>query len=74
MYKQDLEIAELQSLCRRTLIILEDEDFFDNTQDGEFWHSSLHRDLTKASRGDKLTTFEKMYKLAISVIKDLEKR
>ena len=65
MTKQELQIAELQSLCARTLEILREEKFFNKTMKGEAWHSSLYRDLKKASNG-------KEFKMFIELIKALE--
>ena len=65
MTKQELQIAELQSLCARTLEILKDEKFFDKTMKGEAWHSSLYRDLKRAGDG-------KEFKMFINMIKTLE--
>ena len=65
------QIAELQDLCRRTLSILESEGFFKCNSDG-FWHSSLHRDLTKAASGKELKQLSNYLMLAHRVIKELE--
>jgi len=67
MTKQELQIAELQSLCSRTLEVLEEEKFFDKTMEGEVWYSSLYRDLKKARDG-------KEFKMFINIVKELNKQ
>ena len=62
MTDKDAQIAQLQELCCRTLAILEDEGFFGQTCDGEFWHASLHRDLTKAAMGREFKLFKELMK------------
>jgi hypothetical protein len=65
MTKDQLQIAELQSLCARTLGVLEEEKFFEKTIDGETGYYTLHRDLEKARDG-------KEFKMFIEIIKVLE--
>jgi len=59
------QLAEAQALAKRTLAILEDEEFFECDNEGA-WHSSLHRDLTKLAKGrelnDALAIHHKMIK------------
>ena len=57
MLNKDCHIAQLQELCGRVLSILEEENFFESTRDGEFWYSSIFNDLTKAREGVELKTF-----------------
>jgi len=61
--KDEAQLAELQCLCNRTLEILNDEKFFDKTMDGDgFWHSSLEKDLKKASQGKEFKMFLELMK------------
>ena len=58
MTNQECQIAQLQELCRRTLEILDSEDFWDNTTtDDGFYHASLKTDLEKASKGKEFKMF-----------------
>jgi tRNA C32,U32 (ribose-2'-O)-methylase TrmJ len=59
----EAQLAELQHLCLRTLEILNDEKFFDKTMDKDgFWHSSLEKDLIKASNGKEFRMFLELMK------------
>ena len=62
MTNEQCQIAQLQELCGRVLAILEDENFFDKTAKDGFWHSSLYRDLKKASNGKEFKTFIELMK------------
>lgn len=57
MTYEQTQIAELQHLCQRVLEMLKDENFFDKTAKDGFWHSSLYRDLDKASKGKEFKMF-----------------
>lgn len=61
MTNNELQIAELQALCSRTLAILEEHNFFERTltTDG-YSYSNLLRDLKKAQDGDEFKTFKYM--------------
>jgi hypothetical protein len=69
----EIKLAQAQNIARRTLLILDDNNFWDNTAEGEFWESSLHRDLTKLAEGKELKAYEVERKLMCNVIKELEK-
>ena len=67
--KEELEneIAEHIGLFIRIKAILDDEEFWDKTMTDEGWHSSLHRDLTKAcdkskKLNDRLGHYHRMIK------------
>ena len=62
MTECETQLAELQNLCMRTLEILNEEKFFDKTSTTDGWHSSLHRDLTKASNGKQFKFFTELMK------------
>jgi hypothetical protein len=68
MTNEELQIAELQSLCARTLKVLEEEKFFEKTLDGETGYYTLHRDLEKARDGKEF----KMFMEIIKTLKDKE--
>ena len=72
MTKCEIKLSTAQNIAQRTLLILDEHDFWKNSADGEFWESSLHRDLTKLADGRELKTFEKERKLLLAVVKDLE--
>ena len=62
MTTEQAQIAELQHLCQRVLEILKDENFFDKTAEDGFWHSSLYKDLDKASKGKEFKMFLELMK------------
>lgn len=63
------ELVSYQSLCKRTKLILDDEKFWDNTNGDNGWHSSLHRDLSRACNKNYS---DAMNKLMRDIINSLE--
>ena len=72
MTKCEIQLSQAQDIARRALLILDEHDFWQTSVDGEFWESSLYRDLTKLAEGTELKTFEKERKLLLNIVKDLE--
>ncbi len=59
----ECQLAQLQELCGRTLIILNEEKFFQTAVDNEgYGHTSLERDLRKASQGKEFKMFIELMK------------
>ena len=53
----ECQLAQLQELCIRTLVILDDEDFFSTSATKNSNYVSLKRDLEKASKGKEFKLF-----------------
>ncbi len=62
MTECETQLAELQHLCMRTLEILDEENFWIKTEKDGFLHSSLQRDLKKASDGKQFKMFRELMK------------
>ncbi len=72
MTKEQIQLAQAQSIANRAIMILDEHNFWETSRDGEFWEASLYNDLKKLAEGVELVTYAKERKLLYDRIKELQ--